>query len=83
MARIEEIIGVMVRDCQGVNARETPEKTIWSVHEIGFLDESPDCEKHNIGKTYSIGPPIHCEESHIGDNHQVHEERGINDVCVL
>lgn len=83
MTRIEEIIGVMVRDCQGVNTREAPQKTVWSIHEISFLDESPDAEKHNIGKTYSIGPPVDCEECHVCDNHKVHEKRGINDVCVL
>jgi hypothetical protein len=83
MTRKEEIISVMVGDCDRSETWISKHKSLLSPHEISFLNCSSESKENDVGQHDSVGAPVQEEKSHEGKEHEVHEEGGVNDVSIF
>jgi hypothetical protein len=66
MARIEEIIGIVVNDNQRRDSRIVEEESIKPFHEEIFLNDYPKAEEESVREDWPEGLPVENEYHHKG-----------------
>lgn len=81
--RVEEVVHVVVGYRDRVQPRVEERETLQAGHEEVLLEEGAGHEEQHIPEHYAIGAPVEVEEPQEREDHQVHQERGEDDVAVL